>query len=133
MSVFSGDKPMWKPIIIGVLSSALIIAILLCLSAVVLNLTPSVPYGIIDYLTTAIAGIGVLIGSYIASAIMKSRGLIIGLLCAFIILAIIIAIGLSDGKNDVSIMTAIRSAVLLICGAVGGILGVNKKEHIHIK
>ena len=118
---------------IGVLSSVLITAVLLCLSAVILNLMPSIPYGLTDYLTTAIAGVGVLVGSYIASAILKNRGLIIGLICAFIVLVMIIAIGLSNGENDVSIMTAIRSAVLLICGAVGGILGVNKKEHIHIK
>ena len=133
MSVSSGDKPIWKPVIIGVLSAVLITAILLCLSAVVLNLTPSVPYWVLDYLTTAVAGIGALIGSYIASATAKSKGLLIGLLCAFITLVIIIAIGLSNGENDVGVMTAIRSSVLLICGAVGGILGVNRKEHIHIK
>ena len=132
MSV-SGDRSLLKPLVIGILSAVLIIAVLLCLSAVVLNLMPSVPYGIIDYLTTAVAGIGVLIGSYIASAVAKSRGLIIGLLCAFIILVLIIAIGLSNGENDVGIMTAIRSALLLLCGAFGGIRGVNRKEHIRIK
>ena len=133
MSVSTADKPIWKPIIFGVLSAVLITAVLLCLSAVVLNMMPSIPYGITDYLTTAAAGLGALTGSYIASAITRNRGLIIGLLCGFIMLVIIIAIGLSNGGNDVSVMTAIRSAVLLICGAVGGILGVNRKEHIRIK
>lgn len=133
MSVSSGNNGLWKPLIAGVLTAAVITAVLLCLTAVAFGMIPTVPYGIIGYLTIAFSGIGVLIGAYIASAIAKSRGLIIGLLTAAVILIVLIAVGLSIKENDVSVMTAIRAAVLLICGALGGVKGVNRKEHIHIK
>lgn len=118
---------------IGVLAAALITALLMCISAVILNLMPAIPYGITDYLTVAATGTGVYLGAYIASATAKCKGLIIGLLCAFVILLAIIAVGLSSDKSDISALTAIRAGVLLLCGAAGGIRGVNRKEHIHIK
>ncbi len=118
---------------IGVLAAALITALLMCISAVILNLMPAIPYGITDYLTVAATGIGVYLGAYIASATAKCKGLIIGLLCAFVILLAIIAVGLSSDKSDISALTAIRAGALLLCGAAGGIRGVNRKEHIHIK
>ena len=133
MPVSTTDKAIWKPLMIGVLAAVLITALLMCISAVILNLMPAIPYGITDYLTVAAAGIGVYLGAYIASATAKCKGLIIGLLCAFVILLAIIAVGLSSDKSDISALTAIRAGVLLLCGAAGGIRGVNRKEHIHIK
>ena len=122
-----------KASIIGILSVAVITAVLLCVGAVVLNYMSGIPYGLLDYLTLACLAIGVLIGSYIAAAIMKSGGLMIGLIVGTVILLIILVCGFCIGNESIGIMTAIRAGVLLLCGAAGGSKGVNRKERIRIK
>lgn len=132
-AIFSDNKRMWKAIIIGVLISLVMCVLLTCLFALVIKFISGVPYGIIDYVMAGIEGLSVLLGAYITSAIAKSRGLINGLACAGIVLIIQIAAGLSTSGSNISILTVIRIVVMLICGIIGGIAGVNRKEKVHIK
>ena len=134
MSDFDRDKGrIVKAVVIGVLISLVLAVILSCLFAVMLNMMSGIPYGIIDYVTVAIEGFSVLIGAYIACVIAKSKGLIIGLLCGAISLLVVFAIGMSMAKNNIGLLTVSRSAVMLLCGIVGGIMGVNRKEKVRIK
>jgi putative membrane protein (TIGR04086 family) len=98
-----------------------------------LNMMSGIPYGIIDYVMVAIEGFSVLIGAYIACVIAKSKGLIIGALCGAISLLIVFAVGMSMAKNNIGLLTVIRSAVMLLCGVIGGIMGVNRKDKVRIK
>lgn len=132
MSVSIDNKRFIKGVAIGVLISAALCAVLMCICALILNMISGIPYGVIDYLMIGVQGVSVLIGAYIASAIAKSRGLIAGLLCGAVVFLLSLAFGLSNG-NSVSILTAIRAAVLMILGALGGIKGVNRKEKIRIR
>lgn len=134
MSEFGNDhQRVIKSVAVGVLSSLLLTALLSCLFAVMLNMMPGIPYAVIDYVTVGIEGFSVLIGAYIACVIVRSKGLIIGALCGAISLLIVFACGLSISKNDIGLLTIIRGAVLLICGVIGGIAGVNRKEKVRIK
>lgn len=133
MSAYTGDNgKLIKSTIIGVLSSLAVTALLLCLFALILNFMSGVPYGIIDYAVILAQGLAVFAGSYTAAAISKSQGLIIGLICAAIFLILNLALSLAAGEAGIGIITVIRTAVILICGILGGILGVNKKEKIRI-
>ncbi len=132
MSVMTDNRKIFKGLIIGVGVSAAVCAVLMCIASLALNMIKGIPYGILDYITVGIAGISVLIGSYIASAIAKSRGLIVGLAAGAILFLFTLAAGLSREGNDISVLTAIRAAVLLLLGALGGIKGVNRKEKIRI-
>ena len=122
-----------KAAAVGVCCSVILTVLLTCLFGVILNLTSGIPYGIIDYVTIGIEGFSVLIGAYIACVIAKCKGLIIGALCGAICLLIVTACGLSIAKNDIGILTMIRSAVMIICSVIGGIAGVNRKEKVRIK
>ena len=134
MSDFDRDKGrIVKAVVIGVLISLVLAVILSCLFAVMLNMMAGIPYGIIDYVTVAIEGFSVLIGAYIACVIAKSKGLIIGALCGAISLLIVFAVGMSMAKNNIGLLTVIRSAVMLLCGIIGGIMGVNRKDKVRIK
>lgn len=124
---------MVKSVGTGVLISAVLTAVMTLTAAFVLNMMSAVPYGLTDYIMIAVQGVSVLIGSYIASALAKSKGLIIGLLCAGVVFLIILAFGMSDGKNSIGIITAIRAVVLSAMGILGGIWGVNRKERVHIR
>lgn len=134
MSDFGIDKGrVVKAVAIGVLCSVVLAVLLTCLFSMMLNMMSGIPYGIIDYVMVAIEGFSVLIGAYIACVIAKSKGLIIGALCGAISLLIVFAVGMSMTKNNIGLLTVIRSAVMLLCGIIGGIMGVNRKDKVRIK
>ena len=120
-------------VLIGSLTAAGITALLLCLLSAVLSFIDEIPYAVIDYAIIAVQGSAVMIGAYIAAALARSRGLFIGLICGVAILVVSLGIGLCTKDNTVTILTAIRSAVILLCGALGGIKGVNRKEKVRIR
>ena len=134
MSEFDRDKGrIAKAVLIGALSSVVLAVLLTCLFSVMLHMMSGIPYDVIDYVMVAIEGFSVLIGAYIACVIVKSKGLIIGALCGAISLLIVFAVGMSMSKNNIGLLTIIRSIVMLLCGVIGGIMGVNRKEKVRIK
>ena len=134
MSDFGIDKGrVVKAVAIGVLCSVVLAVLLACLFSMMLNMMSGIPYEIIDYVMVAIEGFSVLIGAYIACVVAKSKGLIIGALCGAISLLIVFAVGMSMAKNNIGLLTVIRSAVMLLCGIIGGIMGVNRKDKVRIK
>ncbi len=134
MSDFGNDKGrIVKAVAIGVLCSVVLAVLLACLFSMMLNMMSGIPYDIIDYVMVGIEGFSVLIGAYIACVIAKSKGLIIGALCGAISLLIVFAVGMSMAKNNIGLLTVIRSAVMLLCGIIGGIMGVNRKDKVRIK
>ena len=134
MSSFNNDNRKFvKALAVGVISSILLTVILICLFGLMLKMMSGIPYGVIDYVMIGIEGFSVLIGAYIACVISKSKGLVIGAVCGGIILLITFACGLSIADNDIGILTLIRSVVLLLCGVIGGIAGVNRQDKVKIK
>lgn len=134
MSDFDREKGrIVKAVLIGAVSSVVFAVILTCLFSVMLNMMSGIPYDLIDYVMVAIEGFSVLMGAYIACVIAKSKGLIIGALCGAISLLIVFAVGMSMAKNNIGLLTIIRSIVMLLCGIVGGIMGVNRKDKVRIK
>ena len=133
MSFFTGDSnKLLKAAALGLILSVVITGLLSCIFALILDFMSGIPYGIIDYAAVAIEGISVFLGAYIAAAIVKSKGLIVGVLCAAALIILTAAISLGSGTADIGVISILRAAVLLICGIGGGILGVNKKERIKI-
>lgn len=134
MSSFHSENSKFiKSLAVGIFSSILLTVILTCVFALMLKMMSGIPYGIIDYAAVGIEGFSVLIGAYIACAVTKSKGLLTGALCGGIMLLITFACGLSIAENDIGILTLIRSAVLILCGIIGGVAGVNRKDKVRIK
>lgn len=133
MSVIQNNQRIFKSVLIGILSAVVITLLLTCLFGFILMMMSGIPYGIIDYVMIGIQGIGVLFGAYIAGAVSKGKGLIVGALVGGITLLILLACGLCIAQNDIGILTIIRSAALILCGIGGGVLGVNRREKIRIK
>ncbi|MBQ3264194.1 MAG: TIGR04086 family membrane protein [Ruminococcus sp.] len=133
MSVKSDNQRIWKSILTGILTAFVLTLLLTCLFGFILKMTSGIPYGIIDYVMIGIEGISVLLGAYIAGVIAKGKGLVIGAVCGGAALLILLACGLSMAQNDIGFLTLIRSAVMLLCGIIGGIAGVNRKEKVRIK
>ena len=124
---------MLKSILIGVLSSVVIIAILMCILSVIFLLSSSLPSQYLEYILLGLEIVGVLCGAYIAARILKQQGLIVGLTVSGIVFAAIIIAGFSIGTDSITYFTPVRAVILPLCGALAGIKGVNRKEKIRIK
>ena len=115
-------KKIIKAIILGGVSSTCIIAVLMCITAVLLTTSALLPYEYLAYIMLFIDAISVFFGGYIASRINKSKGLILGLIN-----------GLLSSEETVTYITLLKLITIIIFSILGGIKGVNVKEKIHIK
>ena len=133
MSVSQDNKRIGKAVLIGILVTCVVTLLLTCIFGFVLKMTSGIPYGVIDYVMIGVTGIAVFLGAYIACVIVKSKGLVIGAAIGAVSLLILICCGFGFSDSSIGLSTLIKSVVMLLCGIVGGILGVNKKEKVCIK
>ncbi|MBR1731728.1 MAG: TIGR04086 family membrane protein [Ruminococcus sp.] len=126
------DKKLLKSLIFGVLCGIAAITILTLLLSFVLVISGEYPTDIINYISLAFLLVGGLVGGYIAARLNKGAGLIVGAFTGFIIFVIILLVGLSQSAGTITLFTLYKLLVLVIFAALGGILGVNKKNKIKI-
>ena len=107
--------------------------LLTCIISGVFLILSSTPREALPYIMLAAEGLSVFIGGCVAAAINGSRGLIVGMLCGLTVFLILLITGLLAGADDIGMMTFIRLGTLMLCGILGGIKGVNRKEKLHIK
>lgn len=91
------------------------------------------PTELTDYITLALLSVGAFSGGIITSRITKSAGLVVGLITGFAIFILITITGLTKSEDSVSLLTLIRLVALFISGGIGGIMGLKRKDRIHIK
>ncbi len=122
-----------KALIIGVVSSVITIAVMLCIITAILTASALLPYEYLEYIMLIPDAIGVLVGSYIAARINKSNGLFIGLCNGAIVFLALIISGFCITPETLTLITLLKAVVILLFSAFGGIKGVNVKEKIRIK
>ena len=113
-----------KPIITGTVAGLIVLALFLLLFAVVLSMK-DLPLSAYKPITSVGCAIAALVAGFFASKIHQKQGLLIGMACGVALFVLIFLIGLIAGGTPLSFWTAVKFAVLIISGCVGGILGVN--------
>ena len=121
-----------KALTFALLSASAVIFLLMCIEALLLLVAGKIPYGILPFVGIAISAIGAFVGGYVASGIIRSRGLMWGSVCGAIVFIVCFSVGMASTKDTLSYLTLLRLGVLWISGALGGIKGVNKKEKSRI-
>lgn len=119
-----------KGLIFGAIISCLTITVLLIILSFVLTQTGNVPTDILNIIIFILDGIGVFCGSYIALRIIKSGGLVWGVISGFVLFLIIFIAGLVSSTETLSVNTFFKLLISVICGALGGVIGVNKKKKV---
>ena len=71
--------------------------------------------------------IGTFGGGYITARINKSMGMAVGAVCGVGVFLIVLAVGAILG-SELGIVTLVRAGTAVISGALGGVLGVNKRK-----
>ena len=82
-------------------------------------------YTVLPSVTTIILGVSVAISSFIISGIHKQNGLFWGVFAGIIITFCLLTVSISLNYFSLSFNTIVKPAILILSGAIGGILGVN--------
>lgn len=129
----SDKKLLIKAVLFGTVFGLLVTVILVCILSAIVMTSGLLPTELTNYITLALLALGAFSGGFITSRITKSAGLVVGLITGLAIFILITATGLTRSDDPVSLLTLIRLVALLVAGGVGGIVGLKRKERIHIK
>ncbi|MBQ4105325.1 MAG: TIGR04086 family membrane protein [Clostridia bacterium] len=122
-----------RALLLGTLSGVATIALLLCIATGVLMISGTLPQKYLVWIAIALCGVATLISGYITSRIIKSNGMLTGAISGIIMFLILLFAGFAGSEETLTYITLIKLFAFVICGALGGIKGVNKKEKIRIK
>ena len=120
-------RKMIRAEIFGIISGMILTFIFVLFMAAVMVKMQKVMYDMTGIFAAAALCIGTLGGGYIAARINKSMGMAVGAVCGLAVFLILWAVGAVMGTQT-CIVTLIRGIAAVISGALGGVLGVNKKK-----
>lgn len=115
------------PFLISGIIGALFVFMILLLSASAIVSMGSLDTGLFIPLNMVSLCVGSFVGGWICARFMKEKGLICGALCALVIFVFTAAVLLIIG-GEPTIQLFLRLLIMLPSGAIGGVLGVNRKK-----
>ena len=116
-----------RPLLVGLCVGVLCCTLLLLLAAFLIR-SVEIPRAAVTPLAVAAAGIGAFAAGLAAALTAGQRGLVTGALCGLLLFIIILLAGLFRSSGIDLGYTAVKCAVLTVAGAVGGVLGVNRRR-----
>jgi len=122
-----------KALSFGLVSGMLICILFLVLFAGVFVKLGSIPQNLINVLALIAAVLGAFTAGYITLKIFKEKGLYIGAICGNLVFLIFTISGLFVKGESLSSFTFIKLLLLTFFGALGGVLGINKKSRRILK
>ena len=120
-----------KKLLFGLVASlALTAALLAAFSALILKLG-ALPGEIAGTIALAIGCVSVFAAAFFTARIAGEKGLLHGLILAAVYVFLYLAVSLALYADAADIAAVgVRTAAILLCGALGGVLGVGKKSKI---
>lgn len=129
----SGTALYVKAVIFGITAGVLSLATLLCIGSTGILITGSIPHNYMSVISIALCSVSSLISGYVSARVTKEKGMVIGSTSGVIIFIILLLAGFIFGNGSFTYLTLVKLALFTLCGALGGIKAVNKKDRIHIK
>lgn len=90
----------------------------------------TLPLHYLPIITTAVGSVGSFAGGYFSVKLHKKQGLILGALTGFLIFLIVFFTGIGKGTEYNIGNLVIKCSVMVVMGALGGIVKVNKKTKV---
>ncbi len=115
-----------RPLLIG-LAVGIIAGVAMLLLAAALVKSVDVPRAAITPLAVGAASVGAFFGGLAAALAARRRGLVFGALCGVLLFLLILAAGIFRLGGVGGGYALIKLAALTVAGAVGGVLGVNRR------
>ena len=120
-------QSLWRPMVLGLCVGVVCCTLWLLLAAALVN-TIDVPQEVIAPLAVCAAGLGAFAAGLTAGLVTGRRGLMWGAICGASLYLILLCSGLIRAGGVDGGYALIKWAVLTLCGAVGGLLAVNRKR-----
>ena len=123
----SQTPPILRPLLVGLCVGAVCCTLLLLAAACLLR-SVDLPLGVAIPTAVVAAAISAFVGGFATARTAGSHGLLMGSACGVMLFLIILLCGLCRGGVEGG-YAAIKLAALTLAGAIGGVLGVNRKRH----
>lgn len=127
----SVQNPVWKilrPIVFGALGGAVVCTVLLLLLSLALVTAKQMPQSLLQPLTVLVAALSAFFAGYLAAKFSGERGMLYGAGAAVLLFALLFAAGLAVTKESISAFLITKGVIMVLTGAIAGILAVNKKS-----
>lgn len=118
-----------KIILLTTAAATLTAALLLLLSSFLLGKIQAMPKAFIPILNTAIWIAACMTGGFLAGRLQRENGLLWGTLTAIAPALILLTVGFLR-NHSIGPAAIGRFSALFLSGAIGGVLGVNRKEKV---
>lgn len=116
-----------KPILLGLCVGVLCTTLLLLLMALIVR-SVDVPRGAVTPLAVTAAAVGAFAAGLTAALAARRNGLLLGAVCGLVLFLIILVAGNLRFDSVDGSFAAVKAAVLTVAGAIGGVLGVNRRR-----
>ena len=119
-----------KAISVSLICMTIITVVLLSITSFIVTKIGVLPKTSLSMITTLIGCIAVFLGAAILSLLTKEKGIVYGLICAVVLIVVSLIISFFILKAEFTISTIGKIAAILLSGAIGGIIGVNRKNKV---
>ena len=120
-------KRFLRPIILGAVVGALCCTLLLAVMAAIVA-SQDIPKAAITPMAMVAAAAGSFIGGIASARIAKEKGLLVGAACGLLLFILVVLSGLAFLKEIRGAYILVKLAVMLVCSALGGVIGVNLRK-----
>ena len=119
-----------KTVLFSVLLSFVVTFILIAIAALIISKVGVLPEKLLPVILLLLCCVSVGIGGYCTSLIMKEKGAFYGGVVAAIFTAVLAGVSLCISTKALGVTALWNICAVLLSGAIGGILGVNRKEKV---
>ena len=116
-----------RSIVIGSVAGAALCAALLGLCALGFVSSGHIPQSLISPIVIALSAISSFMAGFVAAKISRKRGLAYGALAGLLLFLLFLLSGIIAYHEAVSAGVILRMLVMVLSGALGGLVAVNKK------
>lgn len=119
---------MAKAIIFGTVIGAIVCTVMLLTVSFIFVKMQSVPEIAVIPAAIFIVCTGAFVGGYFSARIKKSMGMAVGALSGLLMFVVLLLIGLLFSGDSFGLISLLRMILMIVSGAIGGVLGVNKRK-----
>lgn len=125
------QKPVFaaiRAIVIGAVAGAALCAVLLAVCALAFVSSENIPHDFLPAFIIAVSVISSFFAGFITAKISKQRGLIYGSMAGLLLFVLFLISGLAASQNTVNSEAFLRFVIMLLSGAIGGLVAVSSKS-----
>ena len=116
-----------RPVLIGAIAGILCCLLALLLGAAIMA-AQDIPQMAVTPMAVIAAAFGAFAGGLIAARVAGERGILYGALCGAVLYLLVMIAGFAVLKDIRGVYALVKLAVMVGCGAVGGIVGDNFRK-----